>query len=175
MAKGEKLQSVVLFGQRLKKLREAADISQEQIHYATGITQMHISRIESGDINTSIGKASKLASFFGLEDYEMFFYNQNIPAGDFLQKNIAKFLIRNNIDPKIFLKKGLTNILTKELQSKFFNTPKYAVEISEMLEEKHNVKFSTARISDAMNDFKKKGLIEKLSTDKKSKFQYRKK
>ena len=46
MRKNVDKQSIVSFGKRIKDLREAANVSQEQIQYATGISQMHVSRLQ---------------------------------------------------------------------------------------------------------------------------------
>jgi len=48
----KKAESLKRFGARLRQIRETAEISQEQIQYATGITQSHLSMIESGRLNT---------------------------------------------------------------------------------------------------------------------------
>lgn len=81
----------------------------------------------------------------------------------------------NGIDPAIFLKKGLANTLrTKILPSKFLSSPRFAKEIADHLNEKFELEFTTTAISQALENLRKRGLIEKLPTDKKSKFQYRK-
>jgi transcriptional regulator with XRE-family HTH domain len=95
-------------------------LSQEQVHYFTGITQSQLARFESG-----------------------------------------------------ILSAGVDHIETKLLPSKFFSSPRFAREISEYFKEKHGVKLTTTRLSKALDGFVRKGLIEKLETDKKGKFQDR--
>jgi transcriptional regulator with XRE-family HTH domain len=172
----QKETSLVLFGKRVKAIREAANISQEQLQYATGISQSQIARIESGTLNTGINHVSRIAEFFGLSDFELFQYKAAVPDIDDLKRGIAKYLKAKDIEPSVFLRKSIVfYVETKLLPSKFLNTPRYAHEISQYLEEKYNAKFTTTGLSQALERFRTKGLIEKLTTDKKSKFQYRKK
>jgi transcriptional regulator with XRE-family HTH domain len=171
----QKETSLVLFGKRLRAIREAANVSQEQLQYATGISQSQIGRIESGTLNTGINHVSRIAEFFGLEDFELFQYKAAVPDSDDLKRSIAKYLKIRDIEPSIFLRKSIVFYLeTKVFPSKFLNTPKYTYEIAEYLEEKYNAKFTTTGLSQALERFRKKGFVEKLATDKKSKFRYRK-
>lgn len=167
--------SVILFGRRLKALREAANISQEQIQFATGISQSQIARIESGDLNTGISHVSRLANFFGLEDFQLFQYSEPVPDSEELRKNISKFLKTQSIDSSTFLRKSIVYYLeSKVLESKFLHTPRLAIEIAKYLEEKYDAEFTTMSLSQALNRFVKKGRIERVLTDKKSKYRYRK-
>lgn len=176
MAQIKKTDSLILFGQRLKAIREASNLSQEQVHYATGISQSQIAQIEAGNINTGISRVSIIADLFGLEDYELFQYKSPIPDPELLKRNISKYLKSRDIDPAVFVKKSLVHFIeTKLLPSKFFVSPRFAREISEFFKEKHNAVFTTSHISQAMEGFVRKGQVEKLKTDKKTKFQYRKK
>lgn len=175
MGKNKKTDSLILFGQRLKAIREASNLSQEQVHYVTGISQSQIARIEAGTLNTGINHASILAALFGLEDYELFQYKSPIPDPELLKRNISKYLRNQDIDPAVFIKKSLVHLIeTKLLPSKFFGLPRFAKEIVEYLKEKTDTEFTTSHVSQAMNGFVRKGAVEKLRTDKKSKFQYRK-
>ncbi|SKC85045.1 helix-turn-helix domain-containing protein [Ohtaekwangia koreensis] len=163
------------FADRLKAIRESVNLSQEQIHYATGIIQTHISKIESGKISIGIDTVSTLSDFFGVEDFQLFQYDEPIPDPDLLRKNVHKYLLLHDINPHVFLKKSLMYaIREKILNSKFMDTPRLTKEIAGHLHDKYDVKFTTTRISDALEELRRKGLVEKLTTDKKSKFQYRK-
>lgn len=176
MRKIEKRETLKRFGERIRKIREAADVSQEQIHYATGITQPHISAIESGGLNIGLMHIAVLAEFFGLTESELLYYAGPIPSSEELKRSITRFLKKNGIDPVIFLKKGLANALrTKILPSKFLSSPRYTKEIADFLKEKFEAEFTTTAISQALENLRKRGLIEKLPTEKKSKFQYRRK
>ena len=119
---------------------------------------------------------SLFAELFGLEDYELFQYKAAIPDADLLKKNVSKYLKSRKIDPAVFLKQSLVHLIeTKLLPSKFFTSPRFTREISEFLEEKDGTSFSTSHISQALNGFVRKGKVEKLKTDKKTKHQYKSK
>lgn len=168
--------SLVLLGRRIKALREAADISQEQLQYATGISQPQIVSIESGRVNTGLNHISKLASFFGFEDYELLQYKAAIPSSESLRKGIQKYLNSVGIDATLFLKKSVVfYVETKLLQSRFLNTPKTTKEIADFLESRYDAKFTTTTLSQALERFRKKGLIEKIPADSAKRFKYLKK
>jgi transcriptional regulator with XRE-family HTH domain len=167
--------SLIRFGERIKKMRELLNLSQEQIHYATGISQPYIVKIEKAETNIGLGYISLLASFYGLEDFELLQYDNALPDADKIKQNILRFLKQNDIEAAIFFKKGLIRYLELTLlTTNFFNTPKFTKEIAEYLQQKYKTNFTTSAISQAMESVRKKGLVEKLSTDRKSKFQYRK-
>ncbi len=152
------------------------DISQEQIQYATGIGQSHLSKIEAGVMNIGLSHIAVLAEFYGLEEFELLQYNTSLPDHEELKRDVSKYLKRNGIDPSVFLKKGLAHLLKdRVLPSKFFSTPRYTKEVADYLDEKFNATFNTTAISQALENLRKKGLVDKLATSKKSKFQYRKK
>jgi len=172
----KKQNSLTLFGKRLKAFRQAVDLSQEQVYYATGIGQSHLVKIESGTVNTGISHIALLAEFFGVEDFQLLEYKAPIPDAEFLRKNVSKYLKSKGIDPTVVFKKSLVRLIeTKLLSSKFFTTARFAKEIADFLAEKHDAEFNTSHISHVMEVFTKKGLVEKIATDKKSKFQYKKK
>jgi transcriptional regulator with XRE-family HTH domain len=161
------------FGKRIQAFRNAINLSQEQLHYATGISQSHIARIELAQLNTSISHLSLLAEFFGVEEHELLNFNKPIPDGDVLKKNVIKYLKVNGIEVESILKPSATHILaTKILASKFLNTPKYTSELVEHISEKYEIHFGSSQISTAMEILRKKGSVEKIYTTKKSKFQY---
>lgn len=166
------------FGKRLRAFRESADLSQEQVHLCTGIGQSHLASTELGQVNTSISHLALYAELFGLEDHEMINYQMPIPTSEVLKKNVIKFLKARGLDPKVFLKqsRGITRIIEEDLlKGNYFNTPRYAREISEYCLSKYKVTFTTSQVSKALNTVYNKGLIVKLDSDKKTKFQYKKK
>jgi transcriptional regulator with XRE-family HTH domain len=146
------------------------------VHYLTGITQSQIARFELGTSGARVEDISALADIFGMEDYELLQYKSPIPDADVLKKNISKYLKNQDIDPVVFLKQGLVHLIeTKLLPSKFFTSLRFTKEISAFLEEKERAAFSTSHISQALNGFVRKGLVEKVKTGKKTKYQYRSK
>lgn len=164
------------FGNRLRSFREASELSQEQVHYATGIGQSNISQMESGSLNTSLSQIALLSEFFGLEDHQLLDYNAAIPETDELRKGISRFCKKRNIDPTDVLKKSITIIFERKLiPSKFLTSPRFTKEIAQHLLEKYDAEFSSTLIARTLGIFSKRGLIERIATDKKSKFQYKKK
>ena len=159
----------------MRALRLAAELSQEQIHYATGISQSNIYSIELGKLNTSLSQVGLLADFFGMPISEFVNFKSPIPDADILKKGIDIYLKKKKIDPKTFQKKGLAKILRDQiLKSKFLSTPRYTKDIADYIFETLKVRFTTSAISQALENLRNQGLIEKVQTDKKSKFQYRK-
>ena len=111
-----------------------------------------------------------------MDDYELLQYNSPIPDADVLKKSVSRYLKNHSIDPAVFLKQGLVHLIeTKLLPSKFFTSLRSTKEISEFLEGKDGGSFTTSHISQALNGFIRKGLVERLKTDKKTKYQYRSK
>lgn len=165
------------FGKRLQAFRLAADLSQEQVHLATGIGQSHVAKTELGQVNTSISHVSLYAELFGVEDNELLDYDGAVPEEATLKKGVTKFLKSRGFDPSLFLKQnqGPTHIIeTKILETKFLTVPRLAHEIADYCKEKYDAEFTTSQVSKVLDGLNKKGVLEKLKTDKKTKFQYRK-
>jgi transcriptional regulator with XRE-family HTH domain len=163
-------------GKRLRKLRELGKITQKQIEFVTKMDQSHLSRLEAGEVNVSINYIFLIADFYGLEDYEILNYNGPLPERGRIEKNVTKFLKKNNLSATDYFKDSLSSILKdKILTSKFLTSPKYTKEIAQQILVNYKEKFSTSAISQALDVLIKKGLVEKIKTDKKSKFQYKKK
>ena len=59
-------------GKRLRNLRIAKNLSQEQISLEVGISRDHLSNIENGKFTTNIKTLYKLSQFFEV-DFEYFF------------------------------------------------------------------------------------------------------
>ena len=53
-------------GQRIRKMRKANNLSQEQLAEATGIHQADISRLEHGTANPSLRTLKRLAAGLGM-------------------------------------------------------------------------------------------------------------
>ncbi len=63
---------VILFGENLRKIRKSKKMSMEQLAHQSNTEYSQISRIEKGQINTSISTAKILADSLGIEVYELF-------------------------------------------------------------------------------------------------------
>lgn len=60
------------FGLRLKEVRKASGISQEQLAGETGFELSQIGRIERGEINTSISHVAAIAKALKIKPEELF-------------------------------------------------------------------------------------------------------
>lgn len=65
-------QMLVKFGQRIKQLRAARNMSQDDLAYACDVEKTQIYRIEGGKINTTLSTLVALAEAFGLSLKELF-------------------------------------------------------------------------------------------------------
>lgn len=61
----------VALGNRIKRMREKADLSQEQLAGKVGLTQTTISLIETGKRGISIGTLQKIASALGTKTKDL--------------------------------------------------------------------------------------------------------
>jgi len=171
------VRTVILFGKRLQAIRMAANLSQAQVHEVTGISQSQIARTELGQLNTGIGNVGLYAELFGLEDHEMFDYESPVPNAAVLKKNVSKYLKSRGFDPAIFLKQhqGPTYIIGDKLMgTRFLASPKLTSEIVAYCKEKFDAAFTTTQASKILDGLCKSGLLEKMPTEAKTKFRYKK-
>ncbi len=61
---------------RIRELRKADQISQEELAYAVGVTRQTIISIESGKYTASLALAFKIAHFFGKTIEEIFIFSE---------------------------------------------------------------------------------------------------
>ncbi len=61
-----------LFGRRVRLLREAAGLTQEQLGKAAGVDFKHVGSIERGEKTASFEAVEKLANALGVSYYELF-------------------------------------------------------------------------------------------------------
>lgn len=59
---------------RLRELREAKDLTQEELAKALGVTRQTIIAIEKGRYDPSLKLAFKIARFFGVKIEDIFIY-----------------------------------------------------------------------------------------------------
>jgi hypothetical protein len=60
------------------------------------------------------------------------------------------------------------------MESKFLSTPKLAKEVVAYCLEKFDAEFTTSQVSSVLNGLYKVGRLERIPTDAKTKFKYRK-
>ena len=63
-----------MFGARLKELRKAKKITQEELVRKTGFDLSQIGRIERGLINTSLSHILKIAECLGVSPHELLMF-----------------------------------------------------------------------------------------------------
>lgn len=63
--------SVKALGKKIRDIRIKQNISQDQLAYEIGTTQKQISRIERGEINTSIAHVLAIAQVLGVHVKEL--------------------------------------------------------------------------------------------------------
>lgn len=66
---------IVNFGNRVRQMRLAKNISQEQLAFDAGLEYSQLSRIERGVINTSISHVFVIAKALKVHPSELFFFD----------------------------------------------------------------------------------------------------
>lgn len=164
-------------GQHIKSLRLAANLTLQQVHMATGISKTNIRNMEVGLLNSTIVQMSIYAELYGMTLHELINVTLLPPDEASLRAVVKKFIKGRGMDPAIFFQPSerITNIFeNKLLKTSFLTTPRFSSEVAAYCREKYGVHFSSTQVSRAFDNLFNKGLIQKLPTDKKSKFQYRK-
>ena len=166
-----------LFAARLSRFMTNAGLSPKKVALATGISQPHIESTVAGSVNTSIGYAAAYAELFGVELHNLLNFKESVPDEVTLSAAVKKYLKANGIAPEDFFEsnEGATHTIEKLLKTTFLNQPRYARDIAEYCKEKYDVEFTTSRLSKVLDNLYKEGRVEKIETDKKSKYQYQKK
>jgi transcriptional regulator with XRE-family HTH domain len=63
--------AVKALGKKIREIRIRQNISQDQLAFEIGSTQKQISRIESGEINTSVAHVLAIANILGIHVKEL--------------------------------------------------------------------------------------------------------
>ncbi len=93
------MDTLKLFGKRLKEIRKNKNITQEQLAEQIGIEPKQICRIENGTCFTTFEKLQKIAQTLNVEVYEFFRFEHKKPK-DALIKEMNELFI-NASDEKI--------------------------------------------------------------------------
>ncbi len=93
------MDTLKLFGKRLKEIRKCKNITQEQLAEQIGIEPKQICRIENGTCFTTFEKLQKIAHTLNVEVYEFFRFEHKKPK-DTLIKEMNELFI-NAPDEKI--------------------------------------------------------------------------
>lgn len=76
---GDIMNSLKLFGKRLKELRKINKLTQEQLSEIIGLDPKQICRIENGACFTTFETLQKISKVFNVEISELFFYEHQKP------------------------------------------------------------------------------------------------
>ena len=88
----------VLFGQKLRALRKAADLSREKLAEQTGITSNYLGEIERGEKWPSLQVLSSLAKAMDMSPARFFEFNFHSSDPRIQRKQLNQFLARR--DPR---------------------------------------------------------------------------
>lgn len=76
---GDIMNSLKLFGKRLKELRKINKLTQEQLSEIIGLDPKQICRIENGACFTTFETLQKISKVFNVEISDLFFYEHKKP------------------------------------------------------------------------------------------------
>lgn len=117
------MNSLELFGKRLKELRKLNKLTQEQLAELIGLDPKQICRIENGACFTTFETLQKISKIFNIEIYDLFYYEHK-QTKDALVKEMNE-IFKNASDDKIELIYKLVKAITfyassSSLSSSFF-------------------------------------------------------
>ncbi len=105
------MNNLQLFGKRIKELRKAKKITQEQLAEIVGLDSKQIGNIETGAGFTTMMTLEKLAQVFEVELFELFKFSHNDNRKD-LEKNLIS-MIKLSSDKDLRLISKLVNAILK--------------------------------------------------------------
>ncbi|MDW8438483.1 MAG: helix-turn-helix transcriptional regulator, partial [Chloroherpetonaceae bacterium] len=91
------------FGSRLKRIRTAKNLSQEELSRLSGIDRTYISDVERGIRNISIANVTALANALEVPVYQLFLWNDNLLERWQISFAEMEALIRDNPSLRGFL------------------------------------------------------------------------
>lgn len=95
------MNSLKLFGKRLKELRKLNKLTQEQLAELIGLDPKQICRIENGACFTTFETLQKICTTFNVEIFDLFYYEHK-KTKDALIEDMNK-IFKNASDEKIEL------------------------------------------------------------------------
>lgn len=90
-----------LIGSRIKQLRRAKGLSQEELSEKIGMSSKYLSSIERGNENPTLDTFIKLAQSLGVDIFELFNYSQELALKD--SKKFLLDLIKSSDKEKLDL------------------------------------------------------------------------
>lgn len=104
------MNSLELFGKRLKELRKLNKLTQEQLAELIGLDPKQICRIENGACFTTFETLQKISKIFNVEIYDLFYYEHKQTKDAFLK--ISFISLTSASDDKIELIYKLVKAIT---------------------------------------------------------------
>jgi transcriptional regulator with XRE-family HTH domain len=86
----------MLIGQRLREIRDAKNLSQDDIEKATGLVRSYISRVENGHTVPSIETLQKWAAALGMQLYQVLYEGEEPPKPPKAQSKVEEKLWGNS-------------------------------------------------------------------------------
>ena len=86
----------MLIGQRLREIREAKNLSQDDIERSTGLVRPYISRVENGHTVPSIETLQKWAAALGMQLYQGLYEGEEPPKPPKAQSKVEEKLWGNS-------------------------------------------------------------------------------
>ncbi|MFQ5431135.1 MAG: helix-turn-helix domain-containing protein [Nitrospinota bacterium] len=87
-----------LFGMRMRELRKARKLSQEQLAVKTGISSKYVSRIETGHHFPSMDILTKLTGALNVEMEDLFKFAHEAKNARELRKSLKELLNRADLE-----------------------------------------------------------------------------
>ncbi len=98
-------------GQKIKKIRELKNLTQEHVAQELGITQGSYSRLELGETEVSYSKLEKISGLFGMKPEEVISFNENM-VFNIMHNDVGNgFVINNNQ-----LSEGEKNLYERQIE-----------------------------------------------------------
>jgi transcriptional regulator with XRE-family HTH domain len=98
-------------GQKIKKIRELKNLTQEHVAQELGITQGSYSRMELGETEVSYSKLEKISGLFGMKPEEVISFNENM-VFNIMHNDVGNgFVINNNQ-----LSEGEKNLYERQIE-----------------------------------------------------------
>ena len=101
----------MLIGQKIKKLRELKNLTQEHMANELGLTQSAYSRMELGETEVTYSKLEKIATVFDMKPEEIITFNENM-AFNIMHNDVGNGLVINNNQ----LSEGERNLYEQQIQ-----------------------------------------------------------
>jgi transcriptional regulator with XRE-family HTH domain len=87
----------MLIGQRLREIRDAKNLSQDDIEKATGLVRPYISRVENGHTVPSIETRQKWAGALGMQLYQVLYEGEEPPKPPKAKSKVEENLWGNSV------------------------------------------------------------------------------